>query len=142
MQNVIEELHGRMELLVRDFVDLGFRIGLLNAASVQRAMEEVEGTQHERNANVTYVHLEVHLGHLGLGLVAGQHFVLFFHGFIGLLLLLLMLCLSPDANGLEHETLHLEHVERVVLLDSDLVLSYVLKQLLEERIVRVFDQVK
>ena len=68
--------------------------------------------------------------------------MLFFDGFIGLLLLLLVLCLSPDTDGLEHETLHLEHVERVVLLNSDLVLSDVLKQLLEERIVRVFDQVK
>ena len=59
-----------MELLVRDFVGLSFRIGLLNAASVQRTMEEVERAQHERDTDMTDVHLEVHLGHLGFGLVA------------------------------------------------------------------------
>ena len=108
---MIEELHSGMELLVRDFVDLGFRIGLLNAASVKRAMEKVEGAQHERDTNVTDVHLEVNLGHLGLRLVARQHLMLFFYSIIGLLLSLLVLCLGPDADSLEHKTLHLEHVE-------------------------------
>ena len=53
---MIEELHSGMELLVRDFVDLGFRIGLLNAASVKRAMEKVEGAQHERDLPDGAVH--------------------------------------------------------------------------------------
>ena len=100
MQNVIEELHGGMELLVRDFVDLGLCITLLNAATVKRTMQEIEGAKHERYANVTNVDLEVHLGHLGLGLVARQHFVLFLHGVIGLLLRLLVLCFGPDTDGL------------------------------------------
>ena len=127
VQNMIEELQGCMELLVGDFVNLNLCGILLYTATVQRAMQEVEGAEHERDANMTNVNLEVHLWHLGFGLVARQQFVLFFHSIIGLLLSLLMLSFSPDTDSLEHKTLHFEHMKRVVFFDCDFVLSDVFK---------------
>lgn len=52
-----------------------------------------------------------------------------------------MLSFRTNANSLKYEALHLEHVERVVLFDGHLVFSDVIKELLKEWIVRVFNQV-
>ena len=92
-----------MELLVGDFVRVDLGRGFLDAASVERAMEEVEGDELERDAYMAYVHLEWNLRHLGLRLVrssARQHLVLFLHGFVRLLLSFLVLSFSPYADCL------------------------------------------
>ena len=131
-----------MELLVRHFVNLSLGVRLLDASAVKRAVKEIEAGELQGNANVPNIDLEGDLRHLRLGLIAGQHFVLFLHGFVGFLLSLIMLSSSPDADCLKYEALHLEHMERIVLLNCHFVFADVLKELLEERIVGVFNQVK
>lgn len=68
--------------------------------------------------------------------------MLLFGSFVGFLLSSLMLGLGTDAHSLKHEVLDFKHVKGIVLFYSDSVLADVIKELLKERVVRVFKHIK
>lgn len=86
---------------------------------------------------MSHVNLEGHLRCLNLLLRVTTHLLLLLNGIGSLLLGFLMFSLGSDTHGFKHKALDLEHVERVVLLNCNFVLAYVVKELLEERIIGV-----
>ena len=86
-----------MEFLVRDFVSFHLSTGFLHASTVQRAVQKVKGDILERDTDMSHIDLEGYLRELGLGITRFNtiHLVLFFHGFVCLLLRLLMLSFGP-----------------------------------------------
>ena len=88
-----------------------------------------------------YVNFERYLRHLRLLSLLSLQLVLLFHSFVRICLSSLMFSLGADSHRLKHKTLKLEHVERVVLFDGHFVFADVLKQLLHEWVVRVFNNI-
>lgn len=67
--------------------------------------------------------------------------MLFFCRLISLLLSAHVLCFGTDTNSLKDESLHPEHVVRIIFLNGHLVLANIIKKLLKQWVVRVLDQV-
>ena len=88
-----------------------------------------------------HINLEGYLGHLGLGACLASQLVLPLHSVVSFLLCALVFSFGADTDGLKDEALHLEHVERIVLLNCNFVLADIVQELLKERIIRVLKQV-
>ena len=95
----------------------------------------------KRDTNETYIDLERNLGEFWLLLGLTAELVLLFGGLVCLCLGSHMLSFGANANGLKDKALYFEHMIRVILLYSNLILADIIKKLLKKRIVGVLYQV-
>ena len=57
VEDLIEELHGCVELLVRNFFDFSLDVFLLGA-SIEGAVEEIKRAELERNSDMAHIDSE------------------------------------------------------------------------------------